>query len=123
MKMINLRGIQEEQKQWSKRNFPDSTHIEPLMGMVEEIGELFHAELKRRQGIRGTEEEHIEAAKDAVGDVVIYMMDYCTKRGWDLEEIIAETWLQVQTRDWVNNPKSGAGEQKELDFSYEAATD
>jgi NTP pyrophosphatase (non-canonical NTP hydrolase) len=77
------------------------------MGMSEELGELNHALLKQEQGIRGTPEEHEEAAKDALADLWIYSLDLCNRRGWDAAKILNMTWDQVVQRNWVKCPVTG----------------
>lgn len=104
--MIDLQSIQKEQAEWSKKNFGEQYTWEPLLGVVEEVGELAHAHLKEHQNIR-LNEQHEENAKDAIGDVVIYMLNYCNLRGFDLEEIIKETWNQVSKRNWTKNFDTG----------------
>lgn len=42
-----LRKLQEEQKPWVKHNFGDRPSWMPLLGAVEELGELAHAHLKK----------------------------------------------------------------------------
>lgn len=98
--VFSLRQFQSEQAAWAARNFDVSDPVDPLLGLVEEVGELSHATLKARQGIRGTAEEHRAAARDAVGDIAVYLADFCTRSGFDLEEVIAETWDAVKARDW-----------------------
>lgn len=61
-----------------------------MMGMWEESGELAHAYLKNAQNIRGDAAFHQAAAKDAVGDIMVYLVSYCTKMGLNLTEIIVE---------------------------------
>ena len=73
--MKTLREIQTEQHDWSLRNFGPHGPDDPLDGLIEEFGELHHAVLKRRQGIRGTAEEHDAAERDALGDMCIYLLD------------------------------------------------
>lgn len=67
----------EERNVWVEHNFPDR-HIpdpgESIQGCIEELGELTHAVLKRAQSIRGTADEHIENARDAVGDLSVYLL-------------------------------------------------
>jgi NTP pyrophosphatase (non-canonical NTP hydrolase) len=92
-----LEQIQAEQKEWSNANFGPQSPTLPLLGVVEEVGELCHAVLKREQGIR-RDENHLENEVDAIGDICIYLMDYCNRRGFNLMEIIDETWNEVQGR-------------------------
>jgi NTP pyrophosphatase (non-canonical NTP hydrolase) len=73
---------------------------------MEELGELAHAHLKQEQGIRSNE-DHDAAARDAIGDVVIYLMDYCSVRGWDFSDCVSEAWGDVSERDWIANPATG----------------
>jgi NTP pyrophosphatase (non-canonical NTP hydrolase) len=101
-----LKCIQLEQLEWQKRNFPTNTQMEPLLGIVEEVGELCHAVLKQHQGIR-INEDHEAAIKDAIGDIMIYMLGYCNLLNYDLEKILAETWKQVKERDWQKNKENG----------------
>jgi NTP pyrophosphatase (non-canonical NTP hydrolase) len=101
-----LRNLQEEHRHWSKRNFGNRPSWMPLLGVMEELGELAHAHLKKAQGIR-TAENHDENAKDAVADIVIFLADYCNATGIDLESVVSETWAAVKKRDWKANPESG----------------
>ena len=98
-----LRRLQAEQVPWIKHNFGDRPSWMPLLGAVEELGELAHAHLKQAQGIR-VSEDHDAKAKDAIADVVIFLADYCTARGFDLESLVMETWDKVKLRDWKANP-------------------
>jgi len=89
---VDLKKFQAELKEWSVHNFgplpPEGELPEhPLTGLMEELGELAHAHLKQQQGIRGTASEHEAAAKDAIGDLIIFLCDYSTRRGWDLDEL------------------------------------
>jgi len=113
-----LRKLQEEQRPWVLHNFGNRPSWMPLLGAVEELGELAHAHLKAAQGIR-LGENHQEAAKDAVADIVIYLADYCSAEGYDFESIVTETWEKVRLRDWkadpirgVSAPKNSVQEQK-----------
>ena len=98
-----LRRLQAEQVPWVKHNFGDRPSWMPLLGAVEELGELAHAHLKQAQGIR-VSENHDEKARDAVADIVIYLADYCSSRGFDLETLVMETWDKVKLRDWKKDP-------------------
>jgi hypothetical protein len=74
-----------EHNEWTAHNFPDETVTDSLTGVMEECGELAHAHLKEKQHIRGTAEEHQAAAKDAIGDMTVYLLGvmdrYGTPRG------------------------------------------
>lgn len=105
---LTFRRLQAEVTEWTHRNFaePHFPH-RPLLGAVEELGELAHAHLKGEQGIRGTPEQHETDAKDAVGDCIVYLADYCHERNWELQDIIEEVWSRVKRRDWRASPLTG----------------
>lgn len=125
--MNTLTLIQKEMRGWQKHNFPNrGVHI-PLLGMGEEIGELahvsednsqhivelcrtlgklYHAHIKKEQGIRKNE-DHDKNKKDAIADIMIYLIDYSNDHGYILYEILADVWAQVSSRDWVKFPKNG----------------
>jgi len=102
--------IQAEQAAWATRNFGPKNSTDDLLGVTEEMGELAHAHLKRSQGIRHDTAEYEAKAKDAIGDIVIYLMGYCSAEGWDVEHIVKTTWDTVKHRDWKAFPKNGLTE-------------
>lgn len=106
-----IQQVQEESSEWRNRNFPDHTLDQCLFGVMEELGELCHAKLKSDQSIRsyalsqsGAPAEEI----DAIGDMVIFLMGFCTARGYDFEECVTKTWEQVKLRNWQKNPEDGS---------------
>ncbi len=101
-----IKELQKEVDEWRNRNFPETTADHQLIGMFEEIGELSHAHLKEIQSIRMNEDHELKA-KDAIGDLLIYMIGYCSIRKFDIEQILTETWDQVKQRDWIKYPKNG----------------
>ena len=101
---MDLRKLQAEQDVWSNRNFKNKKPYQPILGAAEEVGELAHAYLKMEQGIRGTREEHVAAMRDAVGDTCVFLMDLCNQMGWQMDEIIQETWDHVKKRNWTEDP-------------------
>lgn len=116
--MLTFEQLQNEVAEWANRNFGNKEKIDlnkdgtrpawhPLLGVSEEAGELCHAYLKMQQKIRGGTEVHIDEARDAVGDIMIYLADFCALMGFDMQEIIEDTWGQVQKRDWEKNPEDG----------------
>jgi NTP pyrophosphatase (non-canonical NTP hydrolase) len=170
---MSLDEMQAKQKAWSQKNFGDRQTDAPLLGMIEELGELCeavrlkaetdhsqaliveamvhlarlaHIELKRKQGIRKAstsydrqcdaidqlnrvldeyytlagyppnnplrvEPELFEASEartqDAIGDVVIYAMDFCGQRGWSLQGTVETVLTEVLKRDWRKAPSTG----------------
>jgi NTP pyrophosphatase (non-canonical NTP hydrolase) len=104
---MELTQLQDEVGEWSCRNFPNNEPIDPLLGLVEEVGELAHAVLKARQGIRGTPQEHYDAMVDAVGDIVVYLADFCERNAIDLGLAVETTWMKVRQRDWKADPAKG----------------
>ena len=99
-----LDAIQDEIKNWGFKNFGDSTGWDAIrncgLGVSEEVGELNHSILKMVQGIRQSE-DHEAKAKDAVGDICVYLMDMCNRMGWSFQDIIDDTWDEVRLRDWT----------------------
>lgn len=112
---LSLAQLQALLKQWRNWNFPNSKSAhEPLLGALEELGELAHAHLKGEQGIRGTAGEHAAKGRDAVGDVVLYLADYCSQRGWLLEECVEAAWEEIRDRDWRRYPETGRAPKPEV---------
>jgi NTP pyrophosphatase (non-canonical NTP hydrolase) len=109
-KIFDFEQLQLEQELWQEMNFPNSGIHECFYGVVEEIGELSHALLKMDQGIRGTKQEHTAEAKDAVGDIVIYLAGLCNKRGINLQSAVETAWREVKQRNWIKYPRDGRTE-------------
>lgn len=124
---LTFKRLQCGVKEWAEHNFGEQKPYRPLLGVTEEVGELAHAQLKMEQGIRGSVGEHIAEAKDAVGDIIIYLADYCARSGFDMQTIIEEVWGKVSQRDWKKNPETGEktttvsipGPNKKLDLCQE----
>ncbi len=110
---MQLSDLQSEQRDWEARNFDlsgDHTH-RSLLGLVEEVGELSHAHLKFEQRIRNYDRDlYFAEARDAVGDIVIYLAGYCNRNGIDLDQAVTQAWNEVKARDWVAFPKNGVTE-------------
>lgn len=75
-----MRQMQDEVGSWSVENFGSDQPAEyPMIGAGEEIGELTTSVLKRAQGIGDSDkyDDRVgdEAERDAIGDIVIYLMD------------------------------------------------
>lgn len=117
---LTLPVLQEELAIWAHHNFKGKPAWQPFVGCVEEaaellpflgvihrLGRLGHAYLKTEQGIRGDAAAHDAKARDAVGDLLIFLADFCNKRGWDMQTILEATWTDVRRRDWIKYSLTG----------------
>lgn len=66
-----LDQLQNEQEEWQTKNFGPQPPSRLVMGVSEEVGELFEATADRDK----------DATKDAIGDIMIYLAGYCTQSG------------------------------------------
>ncbi len=103
---------QKELSEWQKHNF--GTHedddLKCMVGMTEELGELAHLILKKKQGIREGmyNSEHLtNLISDAFGDVIIYGIQEMTINGIDAEIAITTTIEKVLKRDWTIDKLKG----------------
>jgi NTP pyrophosphatase (non-canonical NTP hydrolase) len=106
----DLDVLQEEMFGWCRRNFPMAGSTQEFMGLVEEVGELSHAHLKNLQGIRDLQDDEVatEAKVDAVGDILIYLFNYCSFEGINVANALDRTWRKVSQRDWIADPNATA---------------
>lgn len=103
---MSLRQKQEEVLEWSTRNFGEvpntqiPVRISSFLGMVEEMGEMAHAILKMSEGIRGSTAVHEAKMKDAIGDIIVFLLDFCGRNGLDAQNILHVVWERVKRRDF-----------------------
>ena len=102
--MIDLK--QKELAKWHLRNFGIKTKKAEwqFIGLVEEVGEMAHAILKRKQGIREVNHEDIS---DAFADIVIFGIQIMTCEGRNVEDVLSRTISEVLQRDWKKYPVNG----------------
>jgi len=105
-----LSFLKKQITEWEARNFPDTPDYRNLLGMGEEMGELFHAHLKGEQKIRQSATQTKEKKKDALGDLLVYAVNYANKNNLCLLECLEHAWAEVSQRDWVKFPKNGTSE-------------
>ena len=76
--------------QWAeaRRIIPNATPTSQLLKAVSEMGELADAEGKR----------DIEAIKDAVGDVLVCLINYCALRDLDVTSCLEGAYEQIKDR-------------------------
>lgn len=105
----DLDELQVELAAWQGKNFPNPikvSRINCFTGMVEELGELAHVDLKERQGIRGYNEPGKARAEreDCLGDLLIYLINYADTHRLKVSEVLQKTAAHVLKRDWQANP-------------------
>lgn len=105
-RLDELRRLQGLVGRWQGANFDGSDPTHPLLGLVEEVGELSHHWLKSLQRIRSNE-YHEEGIKDSIGDIVIYLCAFCVRAGYDLKGCVEDTWEEVRKRNWRTFPEDG----------------
>ena len=115
-----IRELQRNVWIWANENFKDRKPHQPALGVVEEIGELFvassrlcHGHLKGEQNIRHTQAEIKAQKEDAVGDIIIYLADYCNLNGIDMQVAITKTWDKVKKRNWNKEPMGPSAEEEQ----------
>lgn len=105
----SLRRIQAQVGEWRKAAYPDTATLElQTIGVAEEVGELAHAVLKFKQGIRGydLDKTQIEAA-DAIGDIIIYAMGVADCLGINVEDALFKTAQHVINRNITQGSDAG----------------
>lgn len=105
----SLRRIQLQVGAWRQAAYPDTATLElQTLGVSEETGELAHAVLKYKQGIRGYDLEKTKTeAADAIGDIMIYAMGVADCLGINVEEALYATAQHVINRNITQDSDSG----------------
>lgn len=78
-----LRSIQPHHQEWCERNFGTRPPLMPYLGLVEEFGELHEALTNH-----GDPERRRADERDALGDCCIFALDYATKSGFNIADIL-----------------------------------
>jgi NTP pyrophosphatase (non-canonical NTP hydrolase) len=107
----SLREIQAEIGTWAADQFGENPNrsaghpgegsplgsIPPLLGMVEEVGELMHAYVYRLQGRGdfGDLKIYTEAMKDGLADLLVFACDFSNR-------VSRETGVEIQLEDVLN---------------------
>ncbi len=111
--MMDIGVMQRKHRAWSIKNFGgwNRSGERSLLGVTEELGELCHLVLKRAQGIRKLEDVVYESeVRDAVGDIVMFLMDFCSREEIEIDQCIQQAWDEIKDRDWKKFPKNGRTE-------------
>jgi NTP pyrophosphatase (non-canonical NTP hydrolase) len=100
---LDLVRFQNEVGVWSDRNFPNSTPTLTVLGLIEELGELSHAVLKSQMGSREPDIDYKAKMRDAVGDITIFLADFCKRSRISLESCIIDAWAEVGKREFTQD--------------------
>ena len=109
LKARSLSTLQMRVAEWRKAAYPDTAAIElQALGVAEESGELAHAVLKFKQGIRGYDftKTHDEVG-DAIGDIIIYAMGVADHLDISVEEALYKTVEHVINRNITQGSNTG----------------
>lgn len=87
---MTFQELESNVRRWSKERgiYDHSTAQAQLLKAVSEMGELCDAEAK------GDEHGKI----DAVGDVLVCLVNYCALAGIDIESAMAQAWDEIKDR-------------------------
>lgn len=103
--MNEINNFQGKVVEWNLKNFGGhfGSEYRLLLGLTEELGELCHAHLKGEQNIRHTKEEIIKLKKDAIGDLVIFLANYCDSQNFKLSDCMNIAWGAIKNRNWTKD--------------------
>jgi NTP pyrophosphatase (non-canonical NTP hydrolase) len=105
VELLDLRyPDQDEVAAWCEQ-FHNSLEIQ-LLQLVEEVGEIARAVVKRAQSIRGNYEEWTEKIREELGDAFISLLNVADIAGFDLATVAAQRWHEkIKTRDFAADPQ------------------
>jgi len=112
--MIDLNSLQVRLVAWQIYNFGRcQDRGDLILGMTEELGELSHVFLKRKQGIRGYgfNPETTDKIVDAVCDVIVFGIHLLSEEHVKIEEALSKTFDEVLARDWRKDPNGNTSSQ------------
>jgi NTP pyrophosphatase (non-canonical NTP hydrolase) len=72
-----LNTLRDDIHAWHLRNYPKDDIESALLGVGEELGELYRTQLKQDGGIRGTWDEWQAEKRKELGDVMIGLLNVC----------------------------------------------
>ena len=84
--------FRDEVGAWSRNNFSTQSRLIPLLGMFEEIGEVF-------DGLSGQ-------IYDCCGDFMIFLADFCSRAKLDLQAIVIGNPVKDHARDKMTSDQA-----------------
>lgn len=77
---------------------PDNFKVAPLLGVVEEAGEMVTAVMDMNRPAD---------VEDAIGDLQVFLLHLCDVSGYDGDSALKGVWSKVRQRDWKKNKENG----------------
>jgi NTP pyrophosphatase (non-canonical NTP hydrolase) len=104
-----LSTVQRESREWRAQAYPETRNIElQALGVCEEAGELAHAVLKNKQGIRGYDRDKTrKEVADAIGDIMIYACGVADELDIDVSRAVHDAWQHVKERNITQGSDAG----------------
>jgi len=92
----DYRYIESEVVRWAeaRRIIPNGKPHGQLLKLVSEVGELCDAEGK----------QNMDAIRDAVGDCVVVLINYCALKDIDLVQCLAGAYQEIKNRKGTTLP-------------------
>lgn len=108
-KIQAILDVQRESGEWRQGAYPETATIElQALGVAEEAGELCHAVLKYKQGIRGYDlRKTQDEVADAIGDIFIYACGVADTLGINVVDSIVMAWHHVRERNITQGSNPG----------------
>lgn len=76
--MVNWEAFEQEVGDWAVENFGEQPSVNPFLGTAEELSELAELFVEEVDG-EWMEKEVTEEEIDAVGDVLVFFADFCSR--------------------------------------------
>lgn len=78
---LYLFEMQESQRAWAKANFGEQTPIQMMVGLIGELGEFHEHHEDNYQN------PCVDKIIDDIGDVGVYLLNYCSLKGWSIGKL------------------------------------
>jgi hypothetical protein len=98
-----LQQFQVQHREWRLRNFGEPKSHQPLLGMIEELGELEDGKEQREAELGDV---LIAEEVDAIGDILVYAVDLCGSRTWSMAVLWSQR-TQSLTRPMISSMAPG----------------
>lgn len=84
-----------------------NVQLAAFLGAMEELGEMAEMLLSRLDEPIDGDNKRAQKVKDGVGDLQVYLLDFCASNGLDAEDCLNTAWAKVSQRDWKKDKLKG----------------